>query len=428
MKYKEYIEKLDNLNDEIEEGLIFELQEKPPANLHGEIMKSINRERKRVNFFNYRIYAPAVAAVLIFTVVINRPEILEKINFIKNAKITQKQSIAKIENTDPKDNSKNASAENSGPVNNTNTAIDNPKTQEVQGISPDNNTTSKGNNLNQQKNTAQNDQSKAPKKDNNKDIKIATKDNIDKADTVPADDALAPEKNTNEGKQLNVSDYLGMLFFKEPEINYEIVLDTNKSAILNFITENNEEKLSTSNSYKLSLEQFDSLDKLLTKYGIHKKAINESEATSKIVKIYLVNYHIVVDNSMPDIVKFIDDQGKSIKIAEDSYKITNEDMNDFNKLLTSAGIKKEFVSEVEDKYTIVKTLIINYEVSFNASQTTVTNFLNDTGKCKPIMDNIYRMNRESFSKFKELLNNSNVEIKVLNETSNQDILIKVNNI
>lgn len=100
MKYEEYIKKLDNLDEEFEEGLLLGLHEKPPANLHGEIIKSINRERKKVNFFNYRIYAPVMAAILVVAVIINRPEILEKINFGKNARIAQEQNITAGKNVD----------------------------------------------------------------------------------------------------------------------------------------------------------------------------------------------------------------------------------------------------------------------------------------------------------------------------------------
>lgn len=424
MKCKKYIEKLDNLDNEIEEGLLFELQEKPPANLHGEIMKSINKERKRINFFNYRIYAPAVAAVLIFAVVINRPEILEKINFIRNARFTQEQKMAKIESSGTKNKIKNEGTDTATASNDANSAAD----KKISSNLPEkgsNDTSNGASKPVQQKNNNQNTQN------SNKDIKTASGNNIDKSDTSSAGDAVIPEKNTVEGKQLNISDYIGMLFFNEPKINYEIVLDNNKSVILNFITENNEQKLNTANTYKLSMEQFESLDKLLTKYNIHKKAVNESDesgTTSRIIRIYPVNYHIRIDSTAPDVLKFIDDQGKCVKVDEDSYKISTEDMKDFNSLLVSAGIKKELVCEPEDKYVIIKVLMVNYEVSLNSTDDSITGFLNDADKCKPVKDNIYRLNRDNFNKFKELLNNSKVEIKVINETNNQDIFIKVNNV
>lgn len=430
MKYKEYIEKLDKLNDEIEEGLLFDLHEKPPANLHGEIMKSITRERKKVNFFNYRIYAPAVAAVLIFSVVINRPEILEKINFIKKYKFTQEQNLAYSDNTDTKNSSKNRSILSSAALNEANTAVDNSKTQGTNAVSPESSDSdnTEVNGAVQQNKSNQGEQNNSSEQNISTDTKTASNTNTNKSATSSAGNAATAENNDSEENQFNISEYIGMAFFTEPKINYEIVLDTNKSAILNFITENNEQSLSTPNTYKLSPEQFETLDKLLSKYNVHKKTINESETTSKVVKIYFVNYHLVVDNNAPEILKFIDDQGKCVKIDEDTYKISTEDFNKFNKLITSAGIEKELVSEVNVNYVIIKTLIVNYSVSIDANDSNILSFLNDTAKCKAVKNNIYKFSRENFSKFKELLGNSNAEIKVLNETSNQDILITVNNI
>lgn len=430
MKYKEYIEKLDKLNDEIEEGLLFDLHEKPPANLHGEIMKSITRERKKVNFFNYRIYAPAVAAVLIFSVVINRPEILEKINFIKKYKFTQEQNLAYSDNTDTKNSSKNRSILSSAALNEANTAVDNSKTQGTNAVSPESSDSDNAevNGAVQQNKSNQGEQNNSSEQNISTDTKTASNTNTNKSATSSAGNVATAENNDSEENQFNISEYIGMAFFTEPKINYEIVLDTNKSAILNFITENNEQSLSTPNTYKLSPEQFETLDKLLSKYNVHKKTINESETTSKVVKIYFVNYHLVVDNNAPEILKFIDDQGKCVKIDEDTYKISTEDFNKFNKLITSAGIEKELVSEVNVNYVIIKTLIVNYSVSIDANDSNILSFLNDTAKCKAVKNNIYKFSRENFSKFKELLGNSNAEIKVLNETSNQDILITVNNI
>lgn len=430
MKYKEYIEKLDKLNDEIEEGLLFDLQEKPPANLHGEIMKSITKERKRVNFFNYRIYAPAVAAVLIFSVVINRPEILEKINFVKKYKVTQGQNLAYTDNISTKNSSKNEDANSSVALGEANTAVDNSKTQGTEAVSPETSVSDNpgANGSVQQNKSNQGEQNNSSEQNISKDTKTASNTNTNKAAASSTGNVSATENTDSEGNQLDISGYMGMVFFSEPKINYEIVLDNNKSAILNFITENNEQSLSASNTYKLSSKQFEGLDELLTKYNVHKKTINESDTTSKVIKIYFVNYHLVVDNNAPEIQKFIDDQGKCVKIDENTYKITTEDFNDFNKLLASAGIKKEFVSETVGNYVIVKTLIVNYSVSIDSNDSNITGFLNDTAKCKAVKNNIYKFSRENFSKFKELLSSSNVEIKVLNETNNQDILIMINNI
>lgn len=428
MKYEEYIKKLDSLNEEFEEGLLLELQEKPPTNLHGEIMKSVTKERKRVNFFNYRIYAPAVAAVLIFAVVINRPEILEKISFIKNARITQEQAILSKQNTNPKENSKEEQVDGITASNENANTEDNQEPKDNKADEKVNDPKDAANNSTGKKDVAINakDNTTIP---NGNGTKTVDEGNSNEANTATDKDATDLEMNDNEDIKSIVSNLWGLAFFKEPEINYEIVLDDNKSAILNFITENYEEKLNTPNTYKLSLEQFENMDKLLNKYGISKKAINGVESSSnRIVKIYFVNYHITINNSAPDVVSFIEDQAKCVKMDDSTYKIATDDMNELDKILSSAGIKKNFISEVEGKYGIFKSFIINYEVNIDSSQNSAVSFIKNTDKCKPMGDNIYRMSRENFNEFKEILNNSNLEFKVLNETNNSSILIKVNNI
>lgn len=432
MKYEDYIKKLDNLHEEFEEGLLWDLQEKPPTNLHGEIMKSINKGRKRVNFFNYRIYAPAVAAVLVFAVLINKPEILEKINFVKNSKITQKQNIELPENSDPKNNLEHNDGDNPVTSESTDVAINTPNTQLPEGITTDYPTqspTSDSKNTPQQKNVAIKDNENIVVQPDANNGKTPSEDNIKGTVNLPVKNTQVAENNANEESQLSMKNIWGMLFFKEPETNYEIILDENRSEILNFITENNEEKLSGQNTYKLSLEQFDNLNKLLAKNNINKKLINESaENTSRVIKLDLVNYYIEINDSMPTIIKFIEDQDKCIKIDKNTYKMAKENMNELNKMLNSSGIKKELISESEDENVIVKTRILNYEIGINSGHTDIASFLKNTEKCKPVKENIYEMSRENFNKLKEILTNLEVDFKVLNETIDQDILIKVNNI
>lgn len=427
MKYEEYIKKLDNLNEEFEEGLLLGLQEKPPTDLHGKIIKSISKERKRINFFNYRIYAPAMAAILVFAVILNRPELLEKINFIKNAKITQGQIIANNKNTGSNSDLKYKDTEKSAAAKAADEAInnsENPGSEDSIKNTPSDNNIAMQNDSNSTDNkntTAQPDNASNPK--------IASQDNTKNTETSPVQENTLPDKNDSEEKSVSIANLLGMLFFKEPEINYEIILDENKSDILNFITENHTEKLSTPNTYKLSSEQSDSLDKLLAKNNIVKDVVNEKDdATSKVVKINFVNYHILINDSAPNILKFIEGQEKCVKISDNTYKIPISNMGEFDKLLNSSGIKKEFINEIEDEYIIIKTLIINYEISIDASHVEVANFLKDTEGCKAIQEGIYKMNRDSLNKFKELLSNSMIEFKILNETNNQEVLIKINNI
>jgi hypothetical protein len=431
VKYEEYIKKLDNLNEEFEEGLLLGLQEKPPTNLHGEIIKSINRERKKVNFFNYRIYAPAVAAILVFSVIINRPEILEKINFIKNAKITQEQNLTIANNADSGNNLKYNNIEKSVEPKTADTAVNTPEKPGVDSTTPDNNIKIVQPDINSagQKDPELNvNGNNTAKQSNDNNPKIAAQDTPTKAETPPVKGNTVTDKNDSEEKSLSIGNLLGMIFFKEPEINYEIVLDTNKSDVLNFITENHIQKLNTPNTYKLSLEQFDNLDKLLTQNNVRKYVVSEDDAnTDKVVKIDLVNYHILIDDSEANIVKFIEDQEKCVRISDNTYKITTSNMNELNKLLSSSGIKKDSISEVEDDYVFIKALIINYEVSIDAGQTEVINFIKNTEKCKSIQDGIYKISKDNLSQFKELLANSMIEFKVLNETNNQEVYIKVNN-
>lgn len=426
MKYEEYIKKLDNLNDEFEEGFLIELQEKPPTNLHGEIMRSVNKERKRVNFFNYRIYAPAVAAVLIFSIIINKPEILEKISFIKSAKLTHEQNVDIKESKDPKKALINGNTSSKLAINDPTNII----TQEPKSTSGDNKKNSSDNNIAMQNKTAPDDKKDTTtQQKKTTDPKVAAVDSPKEKDSPSNKDTNDVELDGKEGMEFNYSDLLGMAFYKEPEINYEIVLDENKTAVLNFITENYMGKLSASNTYKLSLDQFESLDKLLNKYNINKKTLNGTENNDNVVvKINLVNYRIVINKNAPEIIKYLEDQAKCIKISEATYKILAEDMKELDKMLSSAGIEKDFICETEGKYVFFKASIINYETRIDASLNSIASFIKNTDNCKPLSDNVYRMNRETFNKFKELLINSNIELKTINESNNQDILIKISNI
>lgn len=416
MKYEDYIKKLGSSDDDIEKGMLLELYEKPPADFHEQIMNSINRERRRFNLFNYRVYVPAVAALLLIAVAINRPEVFRKIKHTDVNRIAQEQAIGNEYQKENNSEDINREAVSDDTV----SSEENSKIQESYGTSSENkeiNTSSEENNKVAESNPPPKNTIVASNEDiNNEDI--------NNEDNAPSEEDMV-DSDVNEEYQLNFSDYIGMLFFNEPKINYEIVLDTNKATVLNFITENNEEKISGSNTYKLSLEQFERLDKLLNKNKITKETINEPETTSRVVKISFVNYHILIDKSAPDIVKFIEDQGKSIKISDDIYKISNEDMSILNKLLASSGIKKELVNEVNDKYSIIKTSIVNYEVNIDANRTEVNDFLNNTTK---VTNNIYKMSKDDFIKFKDLLSNINGEIKFLNESSSQNILISINKI
>lgn len=431
MKCEKYLGKLDNLNEEFEEGLLLELHEKPPANLHGEIMRSLHRERKRVNFLNYRIYAPAVAAVLIFAVVINRPDILEKISFIKNAKITQEKTIANGETTDPRKNLKQDQTDKiSGDKNNESgdTSLNQGPVADPTTVAANENT--EKNSLDEPKSDLQGNKGNAAKdQEIDKNTITASNNGQAKTDASAGKGNIATEEKDNENGNFDFKELLGLIFYNEPDINYEIILNENKSTILNYITENHVEKFNAANTYRLSMEQFEGLDKLLSKYSIGMKAVKDAEsATSRIIKIYLMNYSISVNTSAPEVVGFIEDQSKCIRLNNSTYKILADDMKELDKRLSAAGIKKELINESVDKYIVFKVSILNYEAAIDATQSALSDFIKNTGKCKPVGDNVYSMGRETLNEFKELLKSFGLELKVLNETNNNSVTVKIKNI
>lgn len=104
MSYEKYIDKLMSNENEIEEGLLFELEEKPPKELHSNMMKTIDIKSKKGIYKKYQRFISTVAAALIFAVLLRGFTIL---NPPKNGKIATKESIENYGNNKGNDNNKN---------------------------------------------------------------------------------------------------------------------------------------------------------------------------------------------------------------------------------------------------------------------------------------------------------------------------------
>lgn len=94
MEYIKYIDNLSSMKNDFDEGMLSQLIEESPEELHGNIMKSINREKKKRMFLNYKTYVPAVAVVFMFVIFFKVIIDNNHINLI-----TKNKMAAKIETT-----------------------------------------------------------------------------------------------------------------------------------------------------------------------------------------------------------------------------------------------------------------------------------------------------------------------------------------
>lgn len=104
MDYEKYLDKLMSDEKEIEKGLLFELEEKPPKELHSNMMKAIGVKSKKGLYKKYQRFISTAAAVLIFAVLLRGFTML---NHTNNRNIATKESIEKYGNNRGDDNNKN---------------------------------------------------------------------------------------------------------------------------------------------------------------------------------------------------------------------------------------------------------------------------------------------------------------------------------
>lgn len=281
MKCKKYIESLSSMEDDFDEGLLSQLREEPPEELHGHIMKSIGREKRKRIFLNYRTYVPAIAAVFIFAIVLKGINGDYDINsFIKN-KMAEKYGTTNLANVDKEgekndivnqDNLKKEAVDSSSTSKKANDGENTPIAASAQkDIQSKDGRASRSANKSENKNTASADtrgvtphkvtlDEYASKKSGNKNTNTAT------GETSTGNEGI------NNG---NVTSNPG------PEI-----LEKNKK-VLSWITEFNAVATEKNDTYRIAIYEYDRLQNKIMNEGIENSVLTELERNGQYVTFRL---------------------------------------------------------------------------------------------------------------------------------------------
>lgn len=281
MKCKKYIESLSSMEDEFDEGLLSQLREEPPEELHGYIMKSIGREKRKRIFLNYRTYVPAIAAVFIFAIILNGTNGNHDINSIVKNKIAEKFGTADLANIDKdgandniigQDPLKKEASDNSSTAKKSIDGENTSMTASAQkDIQPKDSRASRSANKSENKNTASADtrgvtphkvtlDEYASKKSGNKNTNTAT------------GEASTGNEGVNNG---NITSNPG------PEI-----LEQNKK-VLGWITEFNAVATEKNDTYRIAIYEYDRLQNKIMNEGIENSVLTELERDGQYVTFRL---------------------------------------------------------------------------------------------------------------------------------------------
>lgn len=293
LKYEKYIDKLmSNDTEDLEEGLLFELEEKPPKELHRDIMKAIGNEKKKELFRSYKKYASAVAAVLIFAVLLRG---FNWINSTKYGKIATKESIdndgskkiASIENN-PVDEMNISGIESIKEINDTTISINNGK-----DASSNAEFTTKIDNTNNKNNRGEN-----TKKDASTRIASDEKKVVPEVVVVPdAQTLTVAGKSENDDNQQTKNESDEEVGFKimgfmsicpSPfEINYEIKVKEAEN-IINYVKENSSVLDENNDIYKMSKESFKGLQESFIEESIEITVLNEPFEEDEFIVVKII--------------------------------------------------------------------------------------------------------------------------------------------
>jgi hypothetical protein len=418
MKYEEYIKKLDSLDEELEEGMLSDLQQKPPLNLHENIMNSISKERKRIPFLNYKMYMPVVAAVLVIAVVINKPEIIKKLGLLGNYRPVQKQTAVGSPNTESGNNAASGEAGTTGANvsanNDGKNAVDTTPLVQNPTITASDTPVAKDN-----------------KPASAKDSEVKTDSTKNTNVSVAAADKKSSNENINtasegEDTPFDLAGILGFVFLKEPEVNYEIVLNNDDSDIVNYIKNSENGKIIDDSLYKFTVDKFKPLDEMLTKGQVRKTTVNNLDELSKevVLRVLFVNYDITISDSQPDIMKFINDNTRCEVLGDNTYKISNSNFKELDTMLVKGNIEKKVLSDINGDFVVIKVLIVNYEITVDGN-TEILNFIKE--KCFNVQDNIYVIGRNDFKEFEGILQMEAIDKKIINESQDSSIVLRILN-
>jgi hypothetical protein len=319
VKYDDYIKNIvsGNFEDEdLELGLLSELKEEAPKELHERVMQRIREENKPAKYFEYRRYLPAVAAAAIFIAAIgfSKNLINKDTNNSNSAQVENLPRIAQQTDNLPKSSDKGdftvkseilnqgtseeKSINNQGKTssnlaqsklqNNLNNLKENKKINKNQ---IENNKIQKKNNAVQNQHVALNDKKASIIQGAAKDSVEQPKDNTNKTTETQSDAlAIVPEagfETLTEGQKLRER-AIAKKFEYGISINYEINLSIDQIDIIDFI--NARGSILNYTVYKLTKEDAAILDEMLSRANINKEPLGgDSDSDYVIIKLNIKN-------------------------------------------------------------------------------------------------------------------------------------------
>lgn len=274
------------MEDDFDEGLLSQLREEPPEELHSHMMKSIGREKKKRIFLNYRTYVPAIAAVFIFAIVLKGANGNYDINSIVKNKMAEKYEttdLAKLDNnnTSTSNNIINQEASKKEASDNTNNSETSKKATDGKNSIMTAST---------KKDTQPKDNKGSYSENRSGKSSIAYKDSkTTSSDKVSIDSFTAKKAgessntNTESNESIAQSGGANNKFISNPAPG---ILEQNKK-LLGWMTEFNAVATEKNNTYKIAIYEFEKLQKKIIEEGLENKVLTELDRDGQCVTFRL---------------------------------------------------------------------------------------------------------------------------------------------
>lgn len=264
MKHDEYLRKI-NSNEEVEPGLLSELEVDLPPGMHDKIMDSIKIENKRrLRFAKYKIFVPAAAAAIVIAVSIGSMSGLLNNNNETKSKFTAKNSTSNQSNEMPSVN-KNTVGKSNKPAG-------------TDAVAANSQVQNKTNTENTKKDTTKKVASSTPKKTAPK--KTTKYQNTIDENTV-ADEGSIGNVEIIDGSS---DSYVASASVAD----YELVIYKDEVDILSFINQKCEFVDKYNNFYKIRTEDFKVLNDMISKKTDSCKLIETKKDSSSRNSNYLL--------------------------------------------------------------------------------------------------------------------------------------------
>lgn len=244
MKHDEYLRKITS-KEEIEPGLLSELEADFPPGMHDRIMDSIKIENKRrLRFAKYKIFAPVAAAAIVIAVSLSSISgLVNKGNEAKNNLTAKNSTSAQSNNITSKEKATDASVNNKTVTQAGSTANANSQVKNNSAASAKKSSTQKSPTNNSNKNTVSHSTKYQNSIDENTVVDGSTIDDVIIDSDTPYSGLIA---------QTSVADY-------------ELTIYRDEVEILSFINQKCELVDKYNNYYKIRKEDFNILSDMISK-------------------------------------------------------------------------------------------------------------------------------------------------------------------